>query len=297
MQAALPALINDTNIARITDALRAIDNALDNYFADSDTVHLATAVGTMDVLGPGLANLYQAIRRSFGYWQPGRAPETVVADLDLRAERRQELVGKLLAALHAWVRGSRTQLRGSLGCGSADGYSDIDICWVVPDASFAEAVDTAGAALSQVRAVLSLRTDPELARSDRRRLVFARLHGVPLFWRVDIDIRADSVAAADHHDAGNPDARADKDWSAPASAIENAIAAIKAAVRDQADTAEGLVRRGSERIGHNVGPIADLADTITELADACATREPGLRNMAAEVSQVADHLLRSNRSA
>jgi hypothetical protein len=40
-----------------------------------------------------------------------------------------------------------------------------------------------------VTAVLSLRTDPELARSARRRLVFARLAGMPLFWRVDIDTR------------------------------------------------------------------------------------------------------------
>jgi len=297
METALPALINDTNIARITGALRAIDNELNNYFADSDTAHLTNAVGTMDAPGPGLQHLHQALQRSFGYWQPGRTPETVVADLDLRPERRDELLIKLLAALQAWVPGSRTQLRGSLASGSADQYSDIDICWVVPDASFAEAVDTTGAALSQVTAVLSLRTDPELARSARRRLVFARLSHVPLFWRVDIDILADSVAADDHPDASNPDARSDEGWSAPASAIENAIAAIKAAARGHADTADGLLRRGCERIGHNLGPSADPADTITNLADACAALEPGLTNMAAEVSQLADHVLRPNRPA
>lgn len=297
MEAALPELINETNLVRITDALRAIDNELNNYFADSDTAHPANAVGTMDVPGPGLGYLHQAIRRSFGYWQPGKAPETVVVDLDLRPERRQKLVSKLLAGLQDWVPGSRTRLRGSLGSGSADGYSDIDICWVVPDASFAEAVDTAGAALSQVRAVLSLQTNPELARSARRRVIFARLHGVPLFWRVDIHIRADSVAADDHYDAGNPDARSGKGWSAPASAIENAIAAIKAAARGQADTADGLLRRGCERIGHDLGPVADLADAITNLANACAIQEPALTNMATEVSQVAHQLLQSNRPA
>ncbi len=292
MQSALPELVNDTNISRITEVLRFIDNELNSYFADSDGAHLTNALET------GRENLYQALRRSFGYWQCRRdASEAVVADFDLRPERRQELVGKLLAALQAWVPGSRAQLRGSLGSGTTDDYSDMDICWVVPDAEFTEAVDTSGAALSQARAVLSLRADPELARSARRRLVFARLSGLPLFWRVDIDIRSDSVAADDHYDVGNPDARSDTGWSAPASAIENAIAAIKAAARGQTDIADGLVRRGYERIGHHPGSTADLADAITSLSQACVAQEPGLATMADEVSQVADHLLRSDHQA
>jgi hypothetical protein len=295
MQSALPELVNDTNIARIIGVLRFIDDELNSYFADSDTVHLTNALDT------GRENLYQALRRSFGYWQMGQDPSRwppVVADLDFRPERRDKLAGKLLAALQGWVPGSRAQLRGSLGSGTADDYSDIDVCWVVPDQDFAEAVDTAGAALSQVTAVLSLRTDPELARSARRRVVSGRLYGVPLFWRIDIDIRADSVAVDDLYDAGgNPDAGSEAGWSAAASAMENAIAAIKAAARGQADTADGLLRRGCERIGHDPGSATDLADAITGLADVCATQEPRLTRMAAEVRPVADHLLRAGRLA
>ena len=166
---------------------------------------------------------------------------------------------------------------------------------MVPDDSFREAVDTLGAALSRATAVLSLRTDPEFARSARRRLVFARLYGMPLFWRVDIDIRARSVAADDLYDADNPEARSDTRWSSPASAIDNAIAAVKAAVRGQADAADGLLRRGFERIGRDPEHTDDLADAITSLADACATQESSLTNMAAEVQQVVDRLLRSAR--
>jgi len=162
----------------------------------------------------------------------------------------------------------------------------------VPDQDFTEAVDTLGAALSQCSAVLALRTDPAFARSRGRRLVFARLHGQPLFWRVDIDIRAVTAAADDQYDADNPDARSEAGWSAPASAIENAIAAIKAVARGQADTAENLLRRGCERIGHTPGPIAHAADGITNLADACATGEPRLTRMAAEIRRVTDYLLR-----
>jgi hypothetical protein len=289
MQTALPELVNDTNIARITDVLRFIDNELSNYFADSDTAHLTNALDT------GLQNLHQALRRSFGYWQKGRDPETVTADLDLRPGRRGQLTGKLLAALQGWIPGSVAQLRGSLGAGTADEYSDIDICWVVPDQDFTEAADTLGAALSQCTAVLALRTDPEFARSAMRRVVFARLHGMPLFWRVDIEIRANSVAADDLHDTGNPDARHEAAWSAPASAIENAIAAIKAAARGQADAADGLLGRGFKRIGLDPEPTVDLADAISSLADACAAQEPRLTRMAAEARQVADHLLGSTR--
>jgi len=149
------------------------------------------------------------------------------------------------------------------------------------------------AALSQCNAVLALRTDPAFARSTGRRLVFARLHGLPLFWRLDIDIRATAAAADDQFDADNRDARSEAGWSAPASAIENAIAAIKAAARGQADTAENLLRRGCERIGHDPRPTAHLADGIINLADACATREPRLARMAAEIRQVTDYLFRS----
>jgi hypothetical protein len=82
VETAPPELVNDTNLARIAGALRFIDNELNNYFTDSDTSHLTNALDT------GLQNLHQALRRSFGYWQKGRDPEEVEADLDLRPERR-----------------------------------------------------------------------------------------------------------------------------------------------------------------------------------------------------------------
>jgi len=283
IESAPPELVNDTNLTRIANALRFIDNELTSYFADSDTGHLTNALDT------GLQNLHQALRRSFGYWQMGRHPEKAEADLDLSPERRQKLTGKLLAALEGWVPGSSAELRGPLSAGDDD--SDVDICWVVPDQDFTEAVDTAAAALSQCSAVLSFRTDPEFARSARRRVVFARLHGMPLFWRVDIDIRARSAAADDLYDAGHPDERGDTGWPAPASAIEDAVAAIKAAARGRSDAADVLLRRGGERVGHVPGATADLADAVASLADACVAQEPSLAWMAAEVRQLADHLL------
>lgn len=124
MQGALSELVNDTNIARIIDALRPIENEMNSYLADPDTVRLTNALDT------GLQNFHQALQRSFGYWQMGRDrardPE-VVADLDLRPERRHTFASKLLRNLEDWVPGSVAEFRGSLGSGTADNYSDIDV--------------------------------------------------------------------------------------------------------------------------------------------------------------------------
>ena len=117
-----------------------------------------------------------------------------MVDLDLRPGRRQAVLEQITRALAHATKGSEVGLRGSLAVGAADAYSDIDLCWVVPDVQFETAVASVGYALARVERVVSLRLDPDYARSDRRRLIFARLAGMPLFWRVDLDIRAASVA-------------------------------------------------------------------------------------------------------
>lgn len=136
-----------------------------------------------------------------------------------------------------------------------------------------------------------MRIDPGLARSNRHRLVFVRLAGVPLFWRVDLDIRARSVAADDSYNEGNPAARDTAGWSRPASAIENAIAAIKNGIRGRTDITNCLLSRSYERIGLAPTPEAGLTELITRLAESCARLEPGLASMASEVGEVAEILL------
>jgi predicted nucleotidyltransferase len=207
-------------------------------------------------------------------------------DLDLRPERRGQVASELRGALTAAIAGSRTWLRGSLVTGMADRYSDIDISWVVPDDAFTAAVDSLASVVGSVRTLASLRVDPDLARSDRRRLIFLRLECIPLFWRIDLDIRAASVATDDTYDAGSTTARSETGWSRPASAIENAIAAIKAAARGQASTVDGLLDRGYERIGLDPRLADDLPARITRLADSCAELERGLAGRAAEVREI-----------
>jgi len=214
-----------------------------------------------------------------------------VADLDLRPERRQAVVDRIVAALSNASPESCLTLRGSLATDAADVYSDIDLYWVVPDATFEVTVAGAARALGQVERVVSLRLDPAYARSDRRRLIFARLAGLPLFWRVDLEVRAASVANDDSYDADNPAARSEQGWSRPTSAIENAVAAIKAVLRHQPGVAEGLLRRGYERIGHALDPAATSAQAIVSLAQACAGDDSALEDMAAQVHHLVDALI------
>jgi len=212
-----------------------------------------------------------------------------VADLDLRPERRNGLVARLRADLEAAVPGSTTSLRGSLATGSADAYSDIDLCWVVEDAELARAVSLAQS--GAVSGVSTVRVDPDLARSERRRLLFLRLADAPLFWRVDLDIRSRSVATSEHHDEDNLAARDATSWSPAASALENALAAVRSHARGRHEEAGGLLVRGFERIGRELPPGGTPVGSVTDLAHVCADQDPGLTVMAAEVAQLAEALL------
>ncbi|MGH2613970.1 MAG: hypothetical protein ACRDJC_01925, partial [Thermomicrobiales bacterium] len=107
--------------------------------------------------------------------------------LQLDVNRRAKLADALLVHLHRAIPSSTARLRGSLAEDRADIFSDIDLLWDIPDAAFSAALAALPVTLARVRPVASLRFDPDFQRSDKRRLVFVRFAGVPLFWRVDLD--------------------------------------------------------------------------------------------------------------
>ncbi|MFI9787806.1 hypothetical protein ACIHEI_30500 [Kitasatospora sp. NPDC051984] len=154
--------------------------------------------------------------------------------------------------------------------------------WVVPDAAFPSCLATRTAALARVRPVEQVRSDPDFLHSDRRRLLFVRFAGFPLFWRLDLDVRAASVADDPGYDAENPSARAnDTEWSRPASALANAVAAVKALARRHPATARGLITRPP-----NTGdPHTDLH----RLTEAATRQDPTLTPLAARITALAGH--------
>ena len=179
---------------------------------------------------------------------------------------RQQWAAAVVAALEQSAPESRAGLRGSLAGGFADCYSDIDVFWEVPDELFLESVEELGETLSSVGAVESVRSDPALQNSDKRQLIFVQFAEVPLYWRVDIEVYAESIGMDPTYDLGNPDARGDE-WSRPHSALTNAVAALKYLLRGNEGVAEDLLRRAFERVDLPMtdAPLWDQVRDLTEI--------------------------------
>lgn len=184
---------------------------------------------------------------------------------------------------------STVTLQGSLAAGTADAYSDIDLAWVVPDGRVHSCAESVAETLRGVQEVASIRSDPAFQRSQHRRLVYIRFANLPLFWRLDLQVWARSVAFDDNVDVDNLDVRGG-DWSPHESAIMNAIAAIKALRRGQPDTASGLLDRGYARISA-ADPKGPWLSRVVELAERSAAEEPRLLPLAREVEALGRQLL------
>jgi hypothetical protein len=208
----------------------------------------------------------------------GAPPEIRIV---LETEERARLVVDLLTELPATVAGSVALLRGSLAKGRADSYSDIDLFWEIPDTDFSAAIAELPVTLERVRPVASLRFDPDFQHSAKRRLAFIRFAGVPLFWRVDLDIFAQSIGRDADYDRDNPSARGTA-WSFTESSLANAIAAIKAQRRGRDTEAAELLARAEARVGL-ASPEVDLRSRIGLLLDAFAAEDPTTASLAAEI--------------
>ncbi|WP_326676718.1 hypothetical protein [Streptomyces sp. NBC_01237] len=230
-----------------------------------------------------------------GHVPQADAPDCGDAPLDPAC--RAAFAQDLLRALRAHSPGSRAELSGPPARGTADVHSDIDINWTVPDDRFAACTEAAPDVLRAPRPLESLRTGPDLRHSPGRRLLLASFVDLPLFRRLDLEIgAAPAVGPPDecltHGPAdGGPGARGE-DWSRPAGALANAVAAVKAVLREQPRTALGLLERGFRRI--------DAPDTVTgdwpaDIARLAAAREPGPGPRADRVARLVERHLGHRR--
>jgi predicted nucleotidyltransferase len=199
----------------------------------------------------------------------------------LESDERDRLVAGLVTELSAAVPDSVALPRGSLADGRADPYSDIDLLWDVPDAAFNAAVFDLPATLERVWPVASLRYDPDFQQSAKRRVAFIRFAGVPLFWRVDLDVFARSVGRDLDYDRDNPSARGTC-WSFTESSLANAIAAIKALHRGQDTEAAELLARAEARVGV-ASLTVDLQSRVELLVDAVVAKDPPMASLAADI--------------
>jgi hypothetical protein len=191
--------------------------------------------------------------------------------VNLDQERRASLAASVTRALCQSFPNSNSGLRGSLAVATADPYSDIDVFWELPDSVFEDAVDCLDEILADVAALDSLRSDPMLQNSEKRRLVFAQFADYPLFWRVDIEVFAKSIHRDESYDLDNPMARGDE-WSLTESALMNSVAAMKYLLRDDRDRAEESIERAFARIDEGV-PDGESWDAIAELTEMVGRRD------------------------
>ena len=204
--------------------------------------------------------------------------------MNLDPKIRASLARRILASLESALPGSTAQLRGSLAEGRADQYSDIDVCWEVPDELFQAAVERLPKIMSGVLPVESLRSDPDFQNSDRRRLIFVQFEGLPLFWRLDVDIFAQSIHRNREYDVHNELARGD-DWSPTYSALMNVIAAVKALLRNEEKEAKQLLRRAFERVGLAV-PELTPQELVLKLTESVAEMDPTKAGFARRIEEL-----------
>ena len=204
--------------------------------------------------------------------------------MDLDTRRRTRLVDRILGCLEEAAVGSHALLRGSLAGDTADQYSDIDVLWEVPDSDFQWCVASLEKNLSRVRPVASWRSVPDFQNSEKRRLIFVRFESIPLFWRLDLDIFAQSIRRDPEYDLGNPNARG-SEWSPTESALMNAVAAVKAHLRGKDAKARQLLVRAYGRVGLDF-PDLELGELILKLADEVRIMDPKVVNLAQDVRKL-----------
>ena len=203
-------------------------------------------------------------------------------NLDINA--RHTLVQRLLDALRRASPASVVELKGSLAEGRSDQYSDIDILWETLDADFITNVNHIEETLSEVQPIESLRSDPNFLNSEKRRIIYVQFKDTPLFWRVDIAVFAQSIRRDPDYDLHNEAARGD-DWSPSHSALMNAIAAIKALLRNRPCVASGLLERAFKRVNLAV-PVSTPRESIPLLLNSIIGIDPKQRSLADRIEKL-----------
>ena len=210
----------------------------------------------------------------------------MLLDPDIRDRFAERLLNRLHEAFPDAVVGPC----GPIANETADRYSPIDLRCVIPDERFKDALVRLPEVLTSVEIVLSLRSEPTHQNSDRRRLFYIRFGGLPLFWRVQLEVVAASVANDPLYDNFNAAARG-TDWSLPESALWSAVDAIRSLARGHEKEAHNQLRRAFQRINVPVLPKLTDRELLAKLLEEAPKLEPAQKAFAEEVSKLAQETL------
>ncbi|MFJ9854557.1 hypothetical protein [Streptomyces sp. NPDC101150] len=96
----------------------------------------------------------------------------------------------IVAALRTYCPEGRVELRGPLATATHDRYSGVDLRWTVPGERFAGVAAGVGDHLAGSHPLLTARSDPDFHHAPDRRLLTYFFRDLPLFRRLDLEIRA-----------------------------------------------------------------------------------------------------------
>ncbi|HVP65515.1 MAG TPA: hypothetical protein VMT82_11515 [candidate division Zixibacteria bacterium] len=215
----------------------------------------------------------------------------MLLDPDIREKFSQRVLTRLHEAFPDAVVGPR----GRIADQTADQYSPIDLRCMLPDEQFKDALARLPQVLASVEIVLSLRSEPTHQNSDRRRIFYIRFGGLPLFWRVQLEVVATSVADDPNYDNFNAAARGN-DWSLPESALWSAVDAIRSLARGHDKEAHNQLRRAFQRINVPVLPKLTDRELLAKLLEEAPKLEPGQAAFAQEIRQLASNTLAMARN-
>lgn len=201
--------------------------------------------------------------------------------MNLDPRERARLAELLRGRLADASPGSRAELLGSLARGGSDPYSDIDLLWEVPDEQFDWCLRNLRSALSSLYRLESFRLDPAFQDSKKRRRVYARFEGFPLYWHCDLEVFARSIRRDQDYDVGNPAARGPDRWAGE-SMLMGAVAAIRARIRGRPSQARDFVAQAFARVGME-HPDLPGAQPILALVDEAERRYTELESLAGRV--------------
>ena len=201
--------------------------------------------------------------------------------MNLDPRDRARLAERVRGRLADMATGSTAELLGSLAWGGSDPFSDIDLLWEVPDDQFDWSIRNFRSGLSSLHPLESLRFDAALQESKKRRRVYVRFDGFPLYWHCDIDVFAQSIHRDRSYDVGNASARG-PDRSAGESMLMGAVAAIRARIRGRPSQARDLLTQAFSRVGMEP-PDLPGAQPILALVDEAERRYSELELLAGRV--------------
>ncbi|HEX8924269.1 MAG TPA: hypothetical protein VF786_00680, partial [Terriglobales bacterium] len=195
---------------------------------------------------------------------------------------RDKFTERVLNRLHEAFPDAVVGPRGPIADQTADQYSPIDLRCVVPDEQFKDALARLPEVLASIEIVLSLRSEPTHQNSALRRIFYIRFGGLPLFWRVHLEVVAASVANDPLYDNFNAAARGN-DWSLPESALWSAVDAIRSLARGHEKEAHNQLRRAFQRINVPVLPKMSDRELLAKLLEEAPKLEEGQKTFAEEI--------------